>query len=148
VPFFATDCARARESVSAQLDGELSELDLDRLEAHLRICPACATWADQVRDVTRQLRAVPLEVPEERLVLSSRRSRRWAVSSAVALASAAAVVATMFIAPRPHRAAVTSGRNVQSPSPAPQVSDGRLLGLETTMFGQSSTDSRVTFRPV
>ena len=92
----ATDCARARESVSAQLDGELAEFELDRLETHLRICPACAAWADQVRDVTHQLRAATPELPEERFVLP-RVGRRWAVSASVALASAAAVVATMFV---------------------------------------------------
>ena len=48
--FPATDCASARESVSAQLDGELSEPELDRLETHLRLCPACTAWAEEVRD--------------------------------------------------------------------------------------------------
>jgi predicted anti-sigma-YlaC factor YlaD len=93
-----TNCARARESVSAQLDGELADQDLDRLEAHLLICPDCSVWADQVRDATAHLRATTLEKPFERLVLP-RRGRSWRVSSAVAVASAAAVVATMFVAP-------------------------------------------------
>jgi len=93
-----TNCARARESVSAQLDGELLELDLDRMEAHLLICPECSEWARQVRDATALLRATSLEEPVERLVLP-RRGRSWRVSSAVAVASAAAVVATMFFAP-------------------------------------------------
>ncbi len=81
-----------------QLDGELSEQDFDRLETHLRFCPECSAWADQVRDVTLQLRDTRLEVPAGRLVLA-RQSRRWKVGSAVALASAAAVVAAMFVAP-------------------------------------------------
>ena len=93
-----SDCARARESVSVQLDGELPELELDRLETHLRICPDCSGWAEQVRDVTERLRAATLEEPADRFVLP-RHGRRWRVSSAVALASAAAVVATMFVAP-------------------------------------------------
>ena len=93
-----THCARARESVSAQLDGELADQDLDRLEAHLLICPECSAWADQVRDATAHLRATALEEPMEQLVLR-RRGRSWRVSSAVAVASAAAVVATMFVAP-------------------------------------------------
>lgn len=95
MPFLAADCARARESVSVQLDGELPELELDRLETHLRICPDCAKWAEQVRDVTRQLRAAALEVPEERFVLP-RRARRWSGSSAVAVAAAAAVAAIVL----------------------------------------------------
>ena len=93
-----THCARARESVSAQLDGELADQELDRLEAHLLICPECSAWAGQVREATAHLRATALEQPVERLVVA-RRGRSWRVSSAVAVASAAAVVATMFVAP-------------------------------------------------
>ena len=81
-----------------QLDGELPEQDFDRVETHLRFCPECSAWADQVRDVTLRLRDTRLEVPAGRLVLA-RQSRSWKVGSAVALASAAAVVAAMFVAP-------------------------------------------------
>ena len=81
-----------------QLDGELPEQDFDRVETHLRFCPECSAWADQVRDVTLRLRDTRLEVPAGRLVLA-RHSRRWRVGSAVALASAAAVLAAMFVAP-------------------------------------------------
>jgi anti-sigma factor RsiW len=94
----ATDCVCARESISAQLDGELPERELDRLETHLRLCPACTAWADEVRDVTRQLREAPLETPLEPFI-RPRLRRSWRVGSAVAVASAAAVVATMFFAP-------------------------------------------------
>ena len=97
-----TNCARARESVSAQLDDELPDLEIDRLEAHLLVCPDCSAWAEQVRGLAAQLRASILEEPQERLVLSGRR-RSWRVGSAVAVASAAAVVATMFFAPGQHR---------------------------------------------
>jgi hypothetical protein len=98
VSFPATDCASARESVSAQLDDELSERELDRLETHLRLCPACTAWADEVREFTLQLRDTGLETPLERFILPRLR-RSWRVGSAVAVASAAAVVATMFFAP-------------------------------------------------
>lgn len=94
----ATDCTCARESISAQLDGELPERELDRLETHLRLCPACTAWAAEVRDVTLQLREAVLETPVEAFV-RPRLRRSWRVSSAVAVASAAAVVATMFFAP-------------------------------------------------
>jgi len=96
-----TDCARARESLSAQLDGELQELEFDRLETHLLLCPDCSAWAEQVQDVTALLRAAPLEEPAGRFALPNLR-RGWRVSSAVAVASAAAVVATMFVAPGQH----------------------------------------------
>ena len=104
-----TDCARARESLSAQLDGELPELALDRLETHLLLCPECSEWAEQVRDVTAWLREAPLEQPAGRFALPRLR-RGWRVSSAVAVASAAAVVATMFVAPG-HGTSVGAGRS-------------------------------------
>jgi predicted anti-sigma-YlaC factor YlaD len=81
VRLLATDCAQARESVSAQLDGELQELELDRLETHLRLCPDCAAWAEQVRDVTGRMRDAALEAPVLTGFVPARRSRRWAVSA-------------------------------------------------------------------
>jgi anti-sigma factor RsiW len=153
VRFLATDCARARESVSAQLDGELAELELDRLETHLRLCPACAEWADQVRDVTHQLRTAELAVPAERFELP-RRARRWTVSSAVALASAAAVVATMFAVPNSHDGASRSNDQAAASSfvraQARQVFEPRLARLEDGMFTPVSVASGtlVNFRPV
>jgi hypothetical protein len=93
-----TNCARARESVSAQLDNELPDSEFDRLEAHLLVCPECSAWAEQVRGIAERLRATSLEQLRERVVLPGR-GRSWRVSSAVAVASAAAIVATMFFAP-------------------------------------------------
>jgi predicted anti-sigma-YlaC factor YlaD len=150
VSFPATDCARARESVSAQLDGELPELELDRLETHLRICPACTAWADEVRDLTLLLRGAVLEEPAHRFALPRLR-RAWRVSSAVAVASAAAVVATMFVSPG-QNASLGSSRS------EPQLSafvgaTGQLLmvsrlgRLEDGMFSPVST-ARDTFRHV
>lgn len=103
--FSATECARVRESISAQLDGELLEQELDPLEMHLSVCPACSAWAEEVQDVTRRLREARLEDPAERFVLSGRR-RGWRVGSAVAVASAAVVVATMFVASGPQNASI------------------------------------------
>ncbi|MFZ0342584.1 MAG: anti-sigma factor [Gaiellaceae bacterium] len=92
------DCDGARASVSAQLDGELPESEFDRVETHLLLCPACTAWAEEVRDVTRQLRGADLAIPVPGGFVLPRLRRRLAVTSAVALASAAAVVATMFLA--------------------------------------------------
>lgn len=105
MPTSPTDCELARESFSMQLDGELPEQDLDRLETHLRFCPDCSAWADQVRDVTLRLRDTCVDVPAGGFVLS-RGTRRWRVGSAVALASAAAVVAAMLVAPGRHSGSV------------------------------------------
>ena len=149
--FPATDCARARESVSAQLDGELPELELDRLETHLLTCPACTAWAEEVRDVTWRLREAVLEEPAERIVLPRLRRGAWRVSSAVAVASAAAVVATMFVAPGQHTSLSSRQSGLQvsglvSVTERPFVVS-RLTRLEDGMFSPVST-SRDTFRHV
>ena len=145
-----TDCDLARESVSLQLDGELPEQDFDRLETHLRFCPECSAWADQVRDVTLCLRDARVERPADAFVLP-RHSRRWRVSSAVALGSAAAVVATMFAAPG-HHSGLGSGHHVplvsRSASRAvqPFPASSRVVTLDGR-FIPISTPTR-TFRPV
>jgi predicted anti-sigma-YlaC factor YlaD len=125
VSFPATDCARARESVSAQLDGELPESELVVLETHLLICPACTAWSEGVRDATLRLREAALEEPAERFALPRLR-RGWRVSSAVAVASAAAVVATMFVSPGQH------------------TSQGSRQSVQLGVTGQHFTISRTT----
>lgn len=135
----SSDCARARESVSVQLDGELSETEFDRLETHLRFCPECAAWAEQVGDITLRLREASVEVPTGAFLLP-RNSRRWRVSSAVALGAAAAIVATMFVAPVQHASvdsrSPVSGSAGGSLQPFPASSrvtleDGRFIPVST-----------------
>jgi predicted anti-sigma-YlaC factor YlaD len=142
-----TVCARARESVSAQLDGELSMHELDHLENHLLICPECSAWAEQIRGLTARLRETTLEVPAERFGLSRRRAG-LRVGSAVAVASAAALVATMFFAPGRHG---TVGARYASRSSVRftghEVSDGRVL--EDGIFVAVSVNTQSpSFRPV
>jgi predicted anti-sigma-YlaC factor YlaD len=130
-----TNCARARESLSAQLDGELPELEVDRLETHLLICPDCSEWAGQVRNVTAWLREAPPEEPARRFALPRLR-RSWRVSSAVAVASAAAVVATMFVAPGQRPGAQHSGFQVTGfvGATGQHFTISRLTRLEDGMF--------------
>jgi anti-sigma factor RsiW len=153
VSSLSTDCARAREFVSAQLDDELAETELDRLETHLRFCPACSAWAEEVRDITLRLRGASLEQPAERLALPGR-TRRWAVSGSVALGSVAALVATMFFAPGqhgsvvPHRASAPrlAGAKEQRPAaPRGWLEDGLYSPVA---INSGPTASQVRFRPV
>jgi predicted anti-sigma-YlaC factor YlaD len=147
VSFPATDCACARESISAQLDGELSEVELDRLETHLRVCPACMAWAEDVRDFTLQLRDASLETPLERFILPRLR-RSWRVSSAVAVTSAAAVVATMFFAPGQSRDAVPPVSGFVGVT-GQHFSVSRLNRLEDGVYVPVAlTTSHVSFRHV
>jgi predicted anti-sigma-YlaC factor YlaD len=122
-----TDCDLARESVSLQLDGELPEQDFDRLETHLRFCPECSAWADQVGNSTLWLRDARPEVPAGGSVLP-RHGRRWRVGSALALASAAAVVAAMFVAP---------GQRLSVNSRNRQLAESRLASSGTEILAVS-----------
>ena len=89
--FLGTDCVRARESVSADLDGELPELELQRLRSHLRVCADCSLWAEMVEATTTQLREAPLE--ESAAAFELPRRRTWRLSPALSVASTAALVA-------------------------------------------------------
>lgn len=55
------ECERAQSLASLALDGELTEVDELRLEAHLRECAVCALHVREVRALTTALRAAPLE---------------------------------------------------------------------------------------
>ncbi len=92
-----TECDRARESVSADLDRELHELDLHRLRAHLRVCPDCAAWAERFTATTAQLRGAPLEPPPAIVFESAPRSRVRRVRPALLAAPAAALVAGVIV---------------------------------------------------
>lgn len=92
-----TDCARARESVSADLDGELQELEIRRLLAHLRHCADCSAWAECARVTTTELRESAREAPAAVAFRTPRRVRTVRVGVALAVGSAAALAATAVI---------------------------------------------------
>jgi hypothetical protein len=84
------ECERMREAVSAQLDGELSELEGIRLRTHLDGCESCREFEASANFSTTALRAAPLEPLTRPLALPSR--RRVSVPFRVPAAAAAAVV--------------------------------------------------------
>jgi anti-sigma factor RsiW len=113
-----TDCDRARESVSAELDGELPELERERLSAHLRTCLDCSVWAEQAADTVRRLREATLETPAMSFAPWGRR-RRPRVAAALAVSSAAALVASLVVAVSLQNASLRSRPPVSgAPSPA------------------------------
>jgi predicted anti-sigma-YlaC factor YlaD len=81
-------------SISAALDGELSELESLRLNAHLEHCHSCREFEAAARVSTTTLRAAPLEPLGRPVVLPSR--RRHAFGLRVPSAAAAAVVMVVF----------------------------------------------------
>src|SRR5437588_1502744 len=91
------DCMQARESISTQLDGELSELGSARLSAHLRDCASCSAYALDAAAITTRLRTAPLEQPSLRIALPRRR-RRPGFQVAAAAAAVVAVAAASSLA--------------------------------------------------
>jgi len=149
-PVPPSECERARASVSAQLDGELSELETLRLELHLRDCAACASWASGVHVATMQLRQAPLEVPSVRIALPRR--RRTGVlalagaSAAMAAAAAIAVLGSLGPASQGRVSATAAGERVTSDVPPltfnrQMLSDGQLSALETEFLGTGTLRS-------
>jgi hypothetical protein len=65
-----TDCPAAREAVSARVDGELSELEAARLDAHLLRCPDCRRFAAGAAALARELRSTVPERPRAAVVLA------------------------------------------------------------------------------
>ena len=94
-PVPPTDCMLARESASARLDDELSELENARLDAHLRGCADCLAYAEEIGAIAVRLRAAALERPAERFVLPRRRAFSGARMQAAVAAAAVAVVAAV-----------------------------------------------------
>jgi predicted anti-sigma-YlaC factor YlaD len=99
-PVPPTNCMLARESASARLDGELSELESARLDAHLRGCGDCRAYADEIGAVAVQLRVAALERPGQQVVLPRRRAlsgvRMQAAAAAAAVLVAAAAAVSSF----------------------------------------------------
>jgi anti-sigma factor RsiW len=95
-PVPPTDCARARESASARLDGELAELQTAWLEAHLRSCPECQAYAAEITEITRRLSAEPLAQPTGTAFVPQRLRRTGFVPAAAAAAIVVAVAGSSF----------------------------------------------------
>lgn len=153
--FSRTDCARARESVSAELDGELPELELEWQRAHLRVCADCAAWAEQVQGTTQWLREASLEEPVAGFALSHS-SRRWRVNPAFAVASAAAVAASFVIGLGTQRGTLDGGGSQRSQQSGPQFAASttplsvqqRRLGLDSHASNTSASATHSKFRAV
>ena len=90
-------CGRAREWISCELDGELSQFERAFLESHTRRCATCARLRDEYAQITHSLRTAPLVPLEQPVTLPPRRLliRRHVVSTAAAAAAfvVAAVIA-------------------------------------------------------
>ena len=124
----STECDLIQASVSAGLDGELSEVGRARVDAHLRACADCRAYAAVAAETARVLQEAPLETLDFPIVLPSRRSaiaRRLQVAAA-----AAAVVATVGLSAAVgtvgsgggHRATIAGTLRFNIPAFSPAIS--------------------------
>jgi predicted anti-sigma-YlaC factor YlaD len=60
-PGLAISCKDLVELVTEYLEGTLDEQRRTVIDAHLRICPGCAEYIDQMRLTVQHLGQVPLE---------------------------------------------------------------------------------------
>lgn len=139
-----TNCARARESVSAQLDGELLDLDLDRMEAHLLICPDCSEWAERVRNMTAQLRAISFEEPAERFVLPRRGRTRATGPVALVATAAASLVAVLGFS----HSLTLSSQPARPSNVSPQAGAPAVISLANARLGLDSLAPRSPIGPL
>lgn len=143
-PVPPSDCERARKAVSAQLDGELSELGSARLAAHLRGCPACSIYAFEVAAVATRIRSAPLERPAGRIEL--RRPRRSAARAAVVAVAASLVLVAGVL--RASQSGAPGAPVATTPTVAsPAFAAGSLLhqlGAGVSQAGVSSRGGLIT----
>jgi ferric-dicitrate binding protein FerR (iron transport regulator) len=99
-----TVCERARQWISLELDGELSELEQAALARHLDGCPSCREASTRVGAFTRLLRDEPLATLERPPVLTPLGSRRARLvrrgAGVLAFAAAVGAIAGAFELPR------------------------------------------------
>jgi len=129
IPVPKSDCLQAREAASVRLDGELSELDAARLNAHLRECAACSVYALELSAIAESLRSAELERPQLDLTLPRRRELPSVRVAAAAVAVVAVGAGSAFALGH----GLGSGK---SPAATIQVSGPDLAGLRADIKNQ------------
>ena len=141
-----TDCMDAREAVSARFDGELGELELARLEAHLDVCHDCREFADEAGTAPALLRDAALERPPAWTWTEPAQARRRVRGILVAAGAAAAVVAAAaapsFLLGRTlgHQPVTRTATGVSAYEPSRSPVDPALLAM---LRGQQSQGGRI-----
>jgi anti-sigma factor RsiW len=132
-------CARVREQVSLELDGELSQLEQRMLGAHLERCGACATYADDVRDLTDRIRSAPLHSLRRPIVVRRKRhlsTTRVQVGVAAAFALAALGLGTQLAAAPTHESTLTRYDGTTDLSPPSSVLEREQAILRVVKVGR------------
>jgi ferric-dicitrate binding protein FerR (iron transport regulator) len=90
----APPCQAVRETISAELDGEASEIESAAARRHRAECPDCRRFAESIERTTAAVREAPALAPSRRLVPAP--SRVAVRGLAVAGFAAAMFVAAML----------------------------------------------------
>lgn len=112
-------CLETREAISAELDGEATELEAAAARRHREQCDDCESFAHAIAETTSAVRAAPKLTPQARPVRVTRRVGRrvtmvggLAAAMAVSAALGAGVASHLTGAgrqPRPHVIYVANG---------------------------------------
>jgi predicted anti-sigma-YlaC factor YlaD len=122
-----------RELFSASLDGELSELDAARMQAHLASCARCLAYANASESATRLVRQTPLEDIGVPIVIPGRRLAAARKLQVTAAAAAVAVTVGLSAA-----VGTLSGPSVKHTQRASPSSNLRFTEQELRMLRRAS----------
>jgi len=148
------ECERTRASISAALDGELSEFESLLLCAHLNACDGCREFEASAEFSTTALRAAPLEPLTRPLALPSKRRR--AVGLRVPSAAAAAVLMVAFGgvfeslqggAARPSSVAFDNRADAQAIAKRQQQANFQQLLIRRALFESNQIPRHPGFQP-
>jgi hypothetical protein len=112
-------CERARQWVSEELDGRLSEFEQALLGAHLRTCAGCTAFRASAGRITDELRSASLEQLERPIAIARMRRR---VSLRIAPAIAALAVGAVGLGSLLTSSVIRPGAEVEAP-PARSAQD-------------------------
>jgi predicted anti-sigma-YlaC factor YlaD len=143
-----------RASISAALDGELSEFESLLVRAHLNGCDTCREFEASARFSTTAMRAAPLEPLPRPLALPS--MRRHASRLRVPSAAAAAVLMIAFGgvfeslhggAARPLPTAFDSRADIQAIAKRQQQANFQQLLIRRAQFESNQIPRQPGFQP-
>jgi predicted anti-sigma-YlaC factor YlaD len=143
-----------RASISAALDGELSEFESLLVRAHLNECDTCREFEASARFSTTAMRAAPLEPLRRPLELPS--MRRHASRLRVPSAAAAAVLMVAFGgvfeslhggAARPSVTAFDNNQDIQAIAKRQKQANYQQLLLRRAQFESNQIPRHAGFQP-
>ncbi len=143
------DCEQVRGHISAGLDGELSEVEQARVEAHVGLCADCRAFLGGTRKTADLLRAAPLEDLDFPIALPSRRraiARRIPVAAAAAAIAAAVGLGALVGGMGSSSSGLRAARSTSAESASLRFPENELRMLQQAAAAQANRNvhSRLT----